>query len=134
MKSGKRYIWLILLCVYYAAVLMLCLMKPESIPDIDKDFFGIPADKIVHFLMFLPYPFIAYIAFRPESEARWTHFTVLAAVFATGTGLAMVTEHLQGLSGYRSFEMSDFWADVIGMVCSVLITASYIIFRKRKDL
>ena len=55
---------------------------------------------------------------------------VLFAVFATGIGLAMGTEQLQGLSEYRSYEIEDFYADILGMECSTFLTALCIIFRK----
>ena len=132
MKIRKRYIWAFILCCYFAAVLMICLAKPEDIPTIQISFFGIPTDKIAHFLMFLPYPAIAYAVFRPAEGNRWRHIAVLAAIFAAGLGLAMGTERLQGLSEYRSYEIEDFYADVLGMELSAFITALHIIFLKNK--
>ena len=132
MKLGGRYIWIGILCVYFATVLVLCLIRPEYIPDAEIRIWGIPADKILHFLMFLPYPVIAYTAFRPESGRKWLHLLVLLAVFAVGIGLAMATEKLQGLSEYRAYEVTDFYADVLGMECCSIATALYIIFRKEK--
>ena len=81
--------------------------------------------------MFFPYPIIAYRTFRPAFSSRWAHLLVLAAIFAAGTGIAMGTERLQGMSEYRSFEMEDFYADILGMECSAVITALCIIFRKQ---
>lgn len=134
MKVKGRYIWLGILCVYFAAVLLLCLMKPDSLPQTSIDLWGIPLDKAAHFLMFFPYPIIAYIAFKPMSNRKWLHLLILAAVFAGGLFLAMGTEKLQGLSEYRSYEITDFYADVFGMECSTFSTFLYIIFRKeRKD-
>ncbi len=132
MKLKKRYIWALILCCYFAVVLILCLARPEQIPVLSKLFWGIPVDKIAHFLMFLPYPVIAYIVFRPAYSGKWRHILVLLAVFAVGIGLAMGTEHLQGLSDYRSYEIEDFYADVFGMECSAIATALYIVFRKEK--
>lgn len=132
MKIRKRHIWAFILCCYFAAVLMICLAKPQYIPSMSRSFWGIPADKIAHFLMFLPYPAIAYAVFRPVEGSRWRHIAVLAAIFATGLGLAMGTERLQGLSEYRSFEIEDFYADVLGMELSAFITALHIIFIKDK--
>lgn len=130
MKSNKRYIWALVLCCYFAAVLMVCLARPEQIPSLSRSLWGIPVDKIGHFLMFLPYPVIAYTAFKPTYPGRWQHILVLLAVFAVGVGLAMGTEHLQGLSEYRSYEIEDFYADILGMECSALVIFLYIIFRK----
>lgn len=132
MKLKRRYIWAFILCCYFAAVLVLCLAKPVQIPALEKSLWGIPADKTAHFLMFLPYPCIAYTAFMPAECGRTRHLMVLIAVLAAGTGLAMGTERLQGLSEYRSYEIGDFYADVIGMAVSGIITAVYIITRKDK--
>lgn len=132
MKLGRRYIWAFILCCYFAVVLALCLAKPGQIPALEKSIWGIPADKIAHFLMFLPYPYIAYTAFRPAEYARQRHLMVLIAVLAAGTGIAMGTERLQALSDYRSYEIGDFYADVIGMTVSSIIAAIYIILRKDK--
>ena len=53
----------ILFAVYLAAVLVLCFGKFPSSEDVPKYLWGIPTDKIVHFLMFLPFPVLAYLAF-----------------------------------------------------------------------
>lgn len=132
MKLKNRYIWAVILCCYFAVVLILCLARPQSIPSLERVIFGLPADKIAHFIMFLPYPFIAYTAFKPSEGKKWRHILVLAAVFATGVGIAMGTERLQGLSDYRSYEIEDFYADILGMECSALATFLYIICKKDK--
>lgn len=132
MKLNKRHIWALVLCCYFAVVLILCLGRPERIPALERAILGIPIDKIAHFLMFLPYPIIAYIAFRPSRGKKWRHLLVLTAVFAAGVVLAMGTEQLQGLSEYRSYEVEDFYADILGMKLSSLVTALYIIFKKDK--
>jgi VanZ family protein len=131
MKLWKRYLLAFLLCVYFAAVLCLCLFRPENLPEMNQVFLGIPIDKVAHFLMFLPYPVLAYLTFRPEDGRRRIRLIVLLSVFAMGIALAMGTEKLQGLSEYRSFEIEDFYADVLGMECSAFIMALLIIFRKR---
>jgi len=133
MRLRKRHISLIAFCVYIAAVAYICFSKPEALPDFRPDLFGIPFDKIVHFLMFTPYPPLAYLAFRPSDEKKWLHLAILTVIFFTGTGLAMGTEKLQGFSEYRSFEMEDFYADVLGMEFSTLITAIFIIFKKKTE-
>ena len=131
MKLRNRYAWMGILCVYFAAVMFLCLMRPGTIPEMSSELWGIPMDKIAHFLMFFPYPVIAYITFKPDDRKNWPHLLVLLAVFAIGIGLAMGTEKLQGLSEYRSYEVTDFYADVFGMECSAFLVILYIFFRKK---
>ena len=133
MKANLKKISLALFCIYLVAVAALCFLRPSSLPEMNiKTFLGLPIDKVLHFLMFLPYPAIAYIAFRPENRRKWLHLLVLLAVFAAGIGLAMTTEKLQGLSEYRAYEVTDFYADILGMECCTIATALYIIFRRDK--
>lgn len=127
----KRLIGIFVLCCYFAAVLILCMAKPQQIPLLEEVLWGIKADKIVHFLMFMPYPMIAYNAFRPDGGEKWRDLTVLAAVFAAGIGAAMATELLQGISEYRSYETEDFYADVLGMMSCVFVMTLFIILKKR---
>ena len=46
----------IVFAVYILAVLVLCFGKFESTEDVPMDLWGIPTDKVVHFLMFFPFP------------------------------------------------------------------------------
>lgn len=128
---SKRHIWTFVLCCYFATVLFLCLAKPQQVPGLEMTFWGIEADKIAHFLMFLPYPAIAYRAFRPAARERWRHIIVLAIIFAAGVGAATITEQLQGLSAYRSYETHDLYADVLGIWCMTIIISLLIIFNKQ---
>ena len=57
--------------------------------------------------------------------------TVLAIIFAAGVGAATVTEQLQGLSAYRSYETHDLYADVLGIWCMTIIISLLIIFNKQ---
>ena len=132
MKIGKRHIWTLILCCYFAAVLLLLTARPEHMPEFQWLLWGIPADKIGHFLIFIPYPVIAYTAFRPADGGKLRRLMVLVAVLATGIALAMGTERLQGLIEYRSYEVEDFYADVLGMEVSGIIAALYIICKKEK--
>ena len=134
MMLKKRYIWAVVLCCYFAAVLYLCLSNPENIPSFKKYLWEIPADKIAHFLMFSPYPVIAYLAFRPDKGGKLKHLLVLLTVSAAGAGLAIGTEHLQGLSGHRSCEIGDFYADMTGIGCSAVLTSLTIIFKKNRRM
>ena len=53
----------ILFGLYLVAVAVLCFARfPES-EDVPKSLLGIPMDKIVHFLMFFPFPVLTYLAF-----------------------------------------------------------------------
>ncbi len=131
MIQRNRHIWIILLCAYVAAVAALCFMKPDSLPEVKPDFWGIPIDKAVHFMMFFPFPIIAYGSFRPESDRMTVKVAVLLLLYGVGMSLAIGTEHIQGRLGYRSEDIHDFYADLIGMSCSAIFTLIYILVKKR---
>ncbi len=130
MGRHTKIIWAVLLTVYMAAVAYLCFMKPEDMPEIRPDLWGIPIDKVAHFAMFFPFPALAYATFRPVGHRKLRHFLILAVVTAAGSGLAMGTEHLQGLLEYRSYEVKDFYADALGIGCSAALTTVYILIKK----
>lgn len=130
MKIRKRYIWLVILFIYICSVAYLCFMKPDDIPTIDPYLWGIPVDKIAHFAMFFPYPFLAYAAFQPHCRRRYLHFIVLLIVVIVGAGLAVGTEQIQGMLEYRSYDIADYMADMIGIGSSAFIIALYVLFRK----
>lgn len=130
MKFRKRYIWLVILFIYICSVAYLCFMKPDEIPAIDPFLWGIPIDKLAHFAMFFPYPFLAYAAFQPHNKRRYIHFIVLLIVVIVGAGLAVGTEQIQGMLEYRSYDIADYMADMIGMSSSAFINALYVLFRK----
>lgn len=130
MKFRKRYIWLVILFIYICSVAYLCFMKPDEMPTIDPFLWGIPVDKLAHFAMFFPYPFLAYAAFQPHDKRRYIHFIVLLIVVIVGAGLAVGTEQIQGMLEYRSYDIADYMADMIGMGSSAFIIALYVLFRK----
>lgn len=133
MNRKNRHIWIVLFCLYIFLVAYLCFMRPDELPQIRPDFWGIPVDKIVHFIMFSPYPILTYAAFRPFGMKKSRHILVLLIILATGAGVAMGTEKLQGLSEFRSYEITDFYADMAGMACSSVLAAVYIMMKKTEN-
>ena len=131
MNIYGRHTWIALLCIYIAAVAYLCFMHPDKMPEISLDLWCIPIDKIMHFIMFFPFPVLAYAAFRPAGKKRMIHLAVLAIILVTGTGVALVTEHIQGLIGYRGNDIKDFYADMLGMSCSAILAFIYILIKPK---
>lgn len=130
MRIRKRYIWIAALCIYFIAVAYLCFMKTDEIPTLRPFLWGIPTDKLAHFLMFFPYPVLFYAAFQPFGRKKMFHFLVIMSALATGAGIALITEHIQGLLEYRSYDMIDFQADFLGMACSAFFVFLYILIRR----
>ena len=128
----RRHLAILLFALYLAAVAYLCFLKPGSIPVLRQFIFGIPTDKVIHFIMFLPYPILAYISFRPDRKGIWTHFIVLAAILAVGAGMAMGVERLQIAAG-RNYDIKDFYANIAGMAAGAAITLIFILARHGLD-
>ena len=120
MTKGLRISFRLLLLIYLAGVCLLCLIHSESLPQISFTLWGIPQDKIVHFLMFLPFPFLAEFSFGTGNSSRRVLLRV-ALLFLVGAVLAGLTEYLQKISGYRSMELLDFVADCLGLALSCII-------------
>lgn len=133
MKALKRRHMAILLFAFYlAAVAYLCFLKPGSIPVLRQFVFGIPTDKVIHFIMFLPYPFLAYISFCPDRKGVLTHMLALIAIIAVGAAMSMGVERLQIAAG-RNYDIKDFYANIAGMAAGAAITLIFILARHRLD-
>lgn len=126
MNSKKLYI--AALIVYLAAVAFLCFSRPENLPEMDvKTFLGIPIDKVLHFIMFLPYPILAGLSFIGKQTRLPVSLLILALAIITGAGISYGTEAIQAQTGYRAYEISDFYADMTGIATGTLISVIYLI-------
>lgn len=130
MQLKMRHISAFLLCAYIVAVAVLCFMKPSSLPQVELDFFGIPMDKVVHFIMFLPFSILAYMTFWPADAGRIRKLAVLLVIVIFGAGMAVATEKIQAMTGYRSGDIMDFAADMTGILAGAALTALFILLKK----
>lgn len=122
----------IILALYLVALVLLCLLNFNTPPNVQKSFFGIPTDKIVHFCMFFPLPILAFFAFDKYTEKVWTSLLLTLLTFAVGIGLAAFTEWAQSLTPYRSGEKTDFIADIIALAISSALVAVLDISKMKK--
>ena len=131
MKLRLKTISIIVFCIYLAAVGVLCFIRPSSLPEMDiNTIFGIPVDKILHFLMFLPYPVLAGMVFITKDQKSLAATALLFILALTGTGVAYGTEIIQAHTGYRSYETADFYADMAGIAAGSIVTASCLIYTR----
>lgn len=126
-----KHISLILFCIYVAAVILLCLIRTDSIPELPKFILGVPLDKITHLVMFIPFPILGYMAFFPTGKESWRKFAVLGILCILGAGFAFSTERLQSLTDYRSYEIADMMADLIGIALGAIAGIIIISIRQR---
>ena len=129
MRLDTRRISRIMFLLYIAAVGVLCLIKTDSLPKIPALWLGIPADKIAHFCMFMPFPALAYMS---HMKSLWTTFLTIAVLAAMGAAFAFGTEIMQGQTGYRSYDINDFYADMTGLAAGAVLTAAFVIINSRR--
>lgn len=133
MKHRLKVLSIVAFCVYLAAVAVLCFIKPSSLPEMDiKTFLGIPIDKILHFIMFLPYPVLSGMVFISKEQKRPAVIATLLILALTGIGVAYGTEMIQSHTDYRSYEIADFYADIAGIAAGTIFTASCLIYTRLK--
>ena len=121
MKSTKTILSRILFIIYLAAIAFLCFMRVDKIPDIQKTLLGIPTDKIAHFIMFLPFPILAFLAYDHITNKPWRAVLFAVLTFTVGAAIAFGTEYIQGMLPYRSQDPADFKADLLALLLSTLV-------------
>ena len=129
MHSG-RIISKVIFCLYIAAVAYLCFARPDDIPQLPTLIFGLPADKVGHFLMFLPFPPLGFLTFGNGSTKPAPSVMIIMILCIVGLGMAFGVEHIQAQLEYRSAEKGDILADGAGLASGAVITMLYILFRK----
>ena len=118
MKVNKTLARIVFL-LYLIVLMYLCFGKFSGLPNEPKVFlFGLEPDKVVHFLMFLPFPVLAYFAFARPTWKPWHSLLLTACILAAGAVLASGTEFVQGFIPYREADSSDFLADFLALCLS----------------
>ena len=133
MKVNIKRLCIAAFCIYLIAVAVLCFIRPSNLPEVDiKTIFGIPIDKLLHFLMFLPYPFLSGMSFMSRKLSIFVNILILAILVVTGVGIAYGTELIQAQTGYRSYEIADFKADTVGIAIGTIGALIGMIYIKLK--
>lgn len=122
----------LLTLLYLAAVAVLCFAKFSSLSSVPGSFLGIPTDKIVHFLMFLPFPVLALLSFELKKPHLLKLVLIVVFLFIMGCLIAWATEYVQGLLPYRDMDPVDFRADRLGLLCGSVISFLLFVFAVRK--
>ncbi|MDE7128659.1 MAG: VanZ family protein [Bacteroidales bacterium] len=127
----KKIISRILLALYLTAVCILCFIKMDSGIDFGSTWLGLPKDKVVHFLMFMPYPVLAYFAFRKADGRPASFLMFMLAIIVIGIAIGAATEIIQGLTDYRSADINDLRADSLGIFTGSILTLIYAVISRR---
>ena len=133
--TRRQLIWArILFGVYLLTVAWLCFGQFDNTPDVPWSFLGIPSDKVVHFCMFLPFPFLAYLAFDRYTDKFWSSLLWTAVSLVAGALVAAGTEIGQArLTTYRSGDKNDFLADLLALAVGSVIVFLLDIRKQRKS-
>lgn len=119
---NKKSFHVFLLIAYLAVLCWLCFGKFDSVTASFPGYtLGIPTDKIVHFILFLPFPLLCWLVFRGRSGKPWHSLVLVLIFFGAGCLLAAGTELGQTLIAYRSGDPGDFLADGISIAFSTVI-------------
>ncbi len=117
MKTFWRISKIVLFLTYVAAVAWLCFGTFKPDPSIPRTIFNIPTDKVVHFLMFLPFPILGTIAFDFRSWWRALSIMTILANLA-----AFTFEQLQSrITTVRVTDPTDLNANFLGISLGLLI-------------
>lgn len=119
--------------LYIAGVLTLCVISSESLPQTQPEWFGLPADKVVHFLMFLPFVPIAYLTFGALGTDKNKRPAILFIVYFCGLFMAAMTEILQSFTKDRSAEILDFLADASSLTLGFIIILFILLLKRFKN-
>lgn len=123
-RSRKTFI--ALFCIYLIAVAVACFSKPSNLPDLSAGtFMGIPMDKVLHFIMFIPFPVLASMSVFEPKRNMTSNLATLLVIAVTGIGIAYATEAIQAELGYRSYDPKDLYADTIGILTGAIATAIF---------
>ena len=120
-NSTRALVFKILMLMYILAVMYLCFAHFEDIPDVPRELFGIPMDKLVHFCMFFPFPIFGFYAYDRMTDTPLKAFAAVIVLFAFGGIFAGLTEMVQGMMPYRTEDIQDFKADLIGLGLASMI-------------
>ncbi len=82
--------------------------------------FGIEIDKVVHFIVFLPYPFLLWLAFNKRFIRHGNLFLCLL-IPLSGLIFAIATEFLQSLNPTRDFDIFDILANILSIIFASLV-------------
>jgi VanZ family protein len=121
----------ILTVVYLAALAVLCFANFGTDKEVPLSLFGIPTDKIVHFMMFLPFPVVTFFSFPLKKSGVVRTMLLIIGVFVVGCLIAWGTEYVQSKLPYRTKDPADFKADGLGLICGSVGTFLIRLFSKK---
>lgn len=120
-----RLFWQICGVLYLLVIAVLCFCKINVSQDVPSKIWGIESDKIVHFIMFLPFPIISLYAVHKSTGSIWRFLLFVFVMYTLGMMTGMSIEFIQGQIPGRSTDLNDFIADSCGLATGTLIVTFF---------
>ena len=130
-RMKKKIISRLLMLLYVVAVCLLCFLHLGNGFDMASGWLGLPKDKVVHSLMFLPFPVLMYMAFHRQSGKAGSFIMFMILTLIIGAAAGGGIELLQEATGYRSCDIADFRADCIGLFVGSIAVLLYAVLSKK---
>lgn len=111
----------ILFVLYLIAIAFLLFATSDQLPTVKDSLLGFQTDKVAHFLMFTPFPILAFLSTTLVSKKWWHSVLTVVIIFIIGAAIAAFTEYAQGLTDYRVADIADFKADLVGLALTSVI-------------
>lgn len=125
-STSVRTAILVLFFIYLGCVGFLYYGNISTTTTMPESLFGFQMDKVAHFLMFLPYPFLAHGSFK--GKRKWRN---LVFVIISGIALAFAFELTQErIASYRTTDPWDLVANIASLTVSSFFVAIIDLFRK----
>ena len=119
--KNKKIIMTVLLAVYWIAIFILTHIPiPEVVYKADV------SDKTLHFVAYLIFTFMLWVAVSPNKNIDWRKLTIWWVIFVL-IAYGAIDEWLQQYVG-RSTDLTDFYANMKG-VAAGLILLSFLEFK-----
>ena len=132
MKKTINIISAIAFCMYLATIALLCFTHGNKLPDIGGTWFGLPADKVAHAIMFLPFIPLSFFTFRRQNASRLRGILLATTLLALGAGTAYLTEIIQEKYCYRTYDMADFASDCTGLCVGYMFVSIWIFLKRTR--
>lgn len=127
MKRKTRIFFRILAVVYLVALAVLCFGKFPQNNDTPCMIFGMDADKVAHFMMFIPFVPMALLSLQTKRTAL-----LIGAATVLGVAIGGGIEIIQGLTGYRNCDINDFISDCIGVGAGLAVAIVIALITRKK--
>ena len=93
MNRINKRIYIAAFIIYLIAVFVLCFIKGENLPEVERSIFGLPMDKVAHFIMFLPFPILASLSIIRKEHGIGRSLIVLAILTMLKPLTLWITTH-----------------------------------------